>query len=80
MRARARAHLVIFLAVAGIYVTAVLRVVCVSSTGESEDGSVQPAHSVAFSSDMDVLSVSLFLGDNGIPTDVCELFEGESCG
>ena len=29
-----------------------------------------------FRSDMDVISLSLFSGENGIPSDVCEVFEG----
>ena len=28
-------------------------------------------------SDMDALSVSIFLQDSGIPSNICELFEGE---
>lgn len=49
-----------------------------SNTGDYEDSSVQlPGHAVTFSRDMDVFSLTMFLGDNGIPSDVCEVFEGE---
>lgn len=48
-----------------------------ANTGDIEDGSAQlPRHPAVFSSDMDVPSVSYFLGDNGISSDVCEIFEG----
>ena len=51
-----------------------------ANTGDSEDGSVQlPGHPAAFRSDMNTLSVSFFLGDNGIHSDVWEVFEGKLC-
>ena len=34
-------------------------------------------HPATFSSDMDALSVSTFLQNSGIPSNICELFEGE---
>lgn len=55
--------------------------VCVptmANKGDSEDSNVQlSGHSAIFRSDMDVFSLSMFLGDNGIPSDICEVFEGK---
>ena len=49
-----------------------------ANKGDSEDGSVHlPDHPAAFRSEMDVVSLSMFLGDRGIPSDVCEVFEGK---
>ena len=46
-----------------------------ANTGECN---AQPPHeSVQFSPALDTLSLSLYLGDNGVPSDVCELFEGK---
>ena len=51
-----------------------------ANTDLESDGHAQlPRHPASFSSDMDVQSVPFFLGDNGIPSDVCEIFEGYLC-
>ena len=34
-------------------------------------------HPATFSSNMDALGVSIFLKDSGIPSNFCEVFEGE---
>ena len=48
------------------------------NAGDSRGGSGQLSGCAAdFRNDMDVLSLSVFLGDNGIPSDVCEVFEGK---
>lgn len=53
-------------------------VLTMENTGDSQAGSGQLSGCAAdFRSDMDVVSLSLFLGENGIPSDVCEVFEGK---
>ena len=63
----------------GFVCVAVVRVCStMENAGDSRGGSGQLSGCAAdFRNDMDVLSLSVFLGDNGVPSDVCEVFEGK---